>query len=127
MSSLCHRLFADNTLIFFVRQIQIIFVICVVSSYSPRLVCDIGGLASILGCGVSSLFMKYLGLLLGASYKAKSIWDDIMVGWKMLYLSKGGRLTLIKSILSNLPTYYMSLFLILVGVANQIEQFQRDF
>jgi hypothetical protein len=97
-------------------------------------VCDIGGLAHILGCGVSSLFMKYLGLLLGASYKAKSIWDDIiekmecrLAGWKMLYLSKSGRLTLIKSILSNLPTYYMSLFLILVGVANHIEQLQRDF
>jgi hypothetical protein len=34
----------------------------------------------------------------------------------MLYLSKGGRLTLIKSTLSNLPTYYLSLFPI-----------QRDF
>jgi hypothetical protein len=34
---------------------------------------DFGGLASILGCRVSSLPVKYLGLLLGASFKEKSI------------------------------------------------------
>jgi hypothetical protein len=39
---------------------------------------DVGGLACILGCRVSSLPMKYLDLPLGASYKAKSIWDDII-------------------------------------------------
>jgi hypothetical protein len=32
---------------------------------------NVDGLADILGCGVSSLPMKYFGLLLGASYKAK--------------------------------------------------------
>jgi hypothetical protein len=35
-------------------------------------------LASILGCGVSSLHVKYLGLLLGPSYKAKHIWDGVI-------------------------------------------------
>jgi hypothetical protein len=34
---------------------------------------DVEELASILGCKVSSLPMKYLGLPLGASYKAISI------------------------------------------------------
>jgi uncharacterized membrane protein YdjX (TVP38/TMEM64 family) len=37
-----------------------------------------GKLTSILGCGTSSLPLKYLGLLLGASYKAKSIWNVIV-------------------------------------------------
>jgi hypothetical protein len=32
-------------------------------------------LAGVLGCGVSSLPMKYLGLPLGAFYKVKHIWD----------------------------------------------------
>jgi hypothetical protein len=57
--------------------------------------------------------MKYLGLLLGASYKG--IWNGVnekmegwLVGWKKLYLSKAGRLTLAKSTLSNLPTYFVS-------------------
>jgi hypothetical protein len=43
------------------------------------------------------------------------------------YFSKGGRLTLIKSTLSNLPTYYLSLFPIPVSVATRIEKVQRDF
>jgi hypothetical protein len=87
---------------------------------------DVEGLARILGCRVASLPMKYLGLPLGASYKASTIWNDIiekmehrLAGWKRLYLSKGGMLTLIKNTLSNLPTYYLSLFPIPVGVANR--------
>ena len=71
---------------------------------------NIEGLAHILGCGVFSLPMKYLGLLLGASFKAKAIWGDIieeierrLVDWKRFNLSKGGRITLIRSTLSNLP------------------------
>jgi hypothetical protein len=35
--------------------------------------------------------------------------------------------TLIKSTLSNLPTYYMSLFPIPVSVTSHIEKLQRDF
>jgi hypothetical protein len=44
-----------------------------------------------------------------------------------MYLSKGGRLTLLKSTLSSLPTYYLSLFPIPVGVANRLDKLQRDF
>ena len=40
---------------------------------------------------------------------------------------KGGRLTLLKSTLSNLPTYYLSLFTIPSHVANKLEKIQRDF
>ena len=42
--------------------------------------------------------------------------------WKRLYLSKGGRVTLIKSTLSNFPTYFLSLFPIPAIVANRIEK-----
>jgi len=78
---------------------------------------NVAELASILGCGTSSLPLKYLGMPLGARHKATSIWDDIVVkmerrlaSWQKLYLSKGARVTLIKSTLSNLPTYFMSIF-----------------
>jgi hypothetical protein len=74
-------------------------------------------LASILGCRVSSLPLKYLGLSLGAPFKAKSCWDEVvgkierrLASWKRLYLSKCDRVTLINSTLSNLPTYFLSLF-----------------
>ena len=42
-------------------------------------------------------------------------------------LSNRGRVTLIKSTLSNLPMYFMSLILFTVSVANRIEKLQRDF
>jgi hypothetical protein len=98
------------------------------------LVGNVDWLASILVCGVSSLPLRYLGLPLGASYKAKSIWDGVvekiecrLANWKKIYLSKGGRVTLIKSTLFNLPTYFMPLFPLLAGVASCIEKLQRDF
>jgi hypothetical protein len=76
----------------------------------------LGELAGVLGCGMASSPMKYLGLPLGASFKAKPIWNDILekVDCRWLagkeYLSKGGRVTLIKSILSNLPTCLFILY-----------------
>jgi hypothetical protein len=44
-----------------------------------------------------------------------------------MYLSKGGRLMLIKRTLSSLPTYFLSLFPISKGVAHLLEKIQRDF
>ena len=79
----------------------------------------------VLGYKQDSLPMKYLGLPLGAKFKEKTIWNPILekmerrlAGWKRLFLSKGGRVTLIKSTLSKLPTYFLSLFPIPASVAN---------
>jgi len=44
-----------------------------------------------------------------------------------MYISKGGRVTLIKSTLANLPTYYMSLFPLPASIANRIVKLQRNF
>ena len=86
-------------------------------------------LAEVLGYRIWSLPMTYLGMSLGASHKSPSIWNPILekihkklAGWKKLYLSKGGRLTLLKSMLSSLPTYFLSLFTIPSHVANKIER-----
>jgi hypothetical protein len=56
------------------------------------------GLSRILGCGVASVLIKYLGLPLGTQYNASTIWSSIidkmehrLAGLKGLYLSKGGR------------------------------------
>jgi len=94
---------------------------------------QVGRLAGILGCGIASLLIKYLDLPLGTSYKSTHIWDEViekiehqLASCKMLYLSKGGRVTLIKSTLANLPNY-LSLFPITGSVANRIEKLQRDF
>ena len=74
---------------------------------------NVYALAEILGCRIRSLPMTYLGMPLGASHKSPSIWNPILenierklTGWKKLYLSKGDKLTLLKSTLSSLPTYF---------------------
>ena len=74
------------------------------------------------------------GLLLGANFKSKSISDPILEkighklsGWQRMYLSKGGKVTLIKSTLCSLPTYFMSLFPNPASVALRIDKIRRDF
>ena len=47
--------------------------------------------------------------------------------WKRLYLFKGGRLTLLKSTLSSLPAYFLSLFTIPKAVAARMESIHRNF
>ena len=91
-------------------------------------------LVDMLGCKQGSLPMKYLDLPLSAKWKDRAVWNPIiekverrLTGWKRLYLSKGGRLTLIKSTLSNLPTYHLSLFPIPADMAYHIERLQRNF
>lgn len=52
--------------------------------------------ANILGCKITASPLKYLGLPLGVTFKAKFIWNLIvrkmerrMAGWQRLYLCKG--------------------------------------
>ena len=80
---------------------------------------NLGALACVLCCKVKRLPVSYLGMPLRAHFKDASIWNPILervkkklADWKRLYLSKGGRLTLLKSTLLSLPTYYLSLFTI---------------
>ena len=51
-----------------------------------------------------------------ATHKEETIWNLVLekmeqrlAGWKRLYLSKEGKVTFIKSTLSSLPTYFLSL------------------
>ena len=91
-------------------------------------------LALELGCKIGSLPTEYLRLPLGAKHKASSVWDGVeerfwkrLANWKRQYISKGGRLTLIRSTLSTFPTYVMSLFRLPRKVKIRLEKIQRDF
>ena len=48
-------------------------------------------------------------------------------GWKKAFLSRGGRLTLIHSVLSSIPIFYLSLFKAPTGVIKAVEKVMRDF
>ncbi|RVX07712.1 LINE-1 reverse transcriptase-like [Vitis vinifera] len=87
-----------------------------------------------LGCRIGSFPVKYLGLPLGARHKALSTWDGVeermrrrLALWKRQYLSKGGRITLIKSTLASIPIYQMSIFRMPKSVVKRLEKLQRDF
>ena len=91
-------------------------------------------LALELGCGIGSFPTSYLGLPLGASHKATRAWDSVeerfrkrLASWKMQYISKGGRVTLIRSTLSSLPIYYLSLFRMPQKICTRRERIQRQF
>lgn len=50
-----------------------------------------------------------------------------LANWKPQYLSVGGRVTSINSVLNSLPTYVMSLFLIPTEVSKKTCKLRRDF
>ncbi|RVW53160.1 LINE-1 reverse transcriptase-like [Vitis vinifera] len=90
-------------------------------------------MAAELGCKVGSMPFVYLGLPLGAPNKNTSMWDGVeekmrrVARWKRQYISKGGRLILIKSTMASMPLYQMSLFRMPKSVAQRLEKLQRDF
>ena len=51
----------------------------------------------------------------------------LMLIEKRQYISKGGILTLIRSMLCNMPIYIMSLFQLSKGAKKRLEEIQRDF
>lgn len=90
--------------------------------------------ANCLGCKTQALPMKYLGLPLGANPRKKATWRDVidrfqryLATWKRRQVSFGGRILLIKSVLSNLPIYYLSLFKMPVCVLNELVKIQSRF
>ena len=148
---LSHLLFADDTLLFYKDNPNHLACLGWILMWFEALsglkinlgkseIFPIGGRENVealmaeLGCKAGLLPTTYLGLPLGALHKSVGIWDPIkerfkrrLATWKRQYISKGGRVTLIRNTMSNLPIYFMSLFSILSLVCKRLEKIQRDF
>ncbi|XP_073059743.1 uncharacterized protein [Primulina eburnea] len=95
---------------------------------------EVDSLASQIGCKRDNWPIKYLGAPLGGDPKSAEFWEPVLskmskklASWKKSFLSRGGRLMLIKSVLSAMPTYYMSLFRVPARVEKKMEKMKRDF
>ena len=91
-------------------------------------------LASVLNHQESKWPLSYLGLPSSENPKLKVFWDPVVEkgasrldGWKKACLSLRGRITLIHTCLSHIPSYFLSLFKVPALVASKLEKLQRDF
>nr|KYP44579.1 Putative ribonuclease H protein At1g65750 family [Cajanus cajan] len=75
-----------------------------------------------------------MGIPIGAQYKSLSLWNPIkdrmkskLSAWKRRHLSFGGRLILLKSVLSSFLLFYLSFFKIPKVISLSITKIQRAF
>lgn len=147
-----HLQFADDTIIFCDAEWEEIIMIkrilrCfeVMSglkiNFHRSTVCGIGveemrviEFATKLNCLSQRLPLTYLGLPLDANPRSRSTWQPMvekfkkkLASWKRRFLSFVGRLTLIRSVLSSLPLFFLSLFKMPVGVAKTTDKIQSSF
>ena len=76
----------------------------------------------------------YLGLPVGGSHKRGVFWSGVLERvqsklsrWRGRCLSLAGRICLIKSVLSSIPLFFMSLFKLPSVVAEKLVRLQRNF
>ncbi|GJW84460.1 hypothetical protein Tco_0157605 [Tanacetum coccineum] len=95
---------------------------------------EVKAAANIIGCSTFSSPFNYLGVKVGMSSSRRKSWDEVLdkissrlSKWKIKTLSIDGRLTLIKSVLTSLPLYHMSIHKAPMGVLHTMESFRRRF
>lgn len=95
---------------------------------------EVLSMAEVLGCSNGAFPFTYLGVPVGANMGLKKHWKPVvdkfearLSKWKAQSLSFGGRITLIKSVLNSLPTYFMSLFKVPQGILDSLEKIRRKF
>lgn len=91
-------------------------------------------LAFNIGCRVGSLPMKYFGLPLRDRMLCGAEWNGVVDAfrsklaiWQARHLSLGGRLSLIKSVLSSISIYPHSVRLLPVRVRNTLHSIMSRF
>ncbi|XP_026419852.1 uncharacterized protein LOC113315817 [Papaver somniferum] len=91
-------------------------------------------LAMELGCKTDELPITYLGMPIGACKRSEAIWEVViermrkkLAPWKRKFLNKAGRVTLIKSSLESIATYFLPVYYLPVAVEKQLNSIMRKF
>ena len=81
-----------------------------------------------MNCRRGTILFVYLGLPIGGDSRKLSFWKPVvdrimnrLSSWKNKFLSFGGRLVLLKYVLSSLPVYFLSFFKAPAGIMSSIE------
>jgi hypothetical protein len=87
-----------------------------------------------LHCKLGSLPFTYLGLPVGANPRLSSTWDPVvktieqrLLSWKHRFVSLGGRVVLLNSVLASIPVFFLSFLKMPVKVRMKIVRLQRKF
>ncbi|GJV99434.1 RNA-directed DNA polymerase, eukaryota [Tanacetum coccineum] len=90
--------------------------------------------ANTIGCSTFSTPFNYFGVKVGDIMSRGNSWAEVisklssrLFRWKLKTLSSEGRLTLIKSVLTAIPLYHMSIFKAPICVLNKMEAIRRNF
>lgn len=90
--------------------------------------------AASLGCEIERGVFNYLGLRIGINSHRKQSWDWLVqkiknriARWGGSNISIGGRATLIQSVLSSIPIYSLSLFLLPKSVILDLIKVQQGY
>lgn len=88
----------------------------------------------IFRCKEEQFPMKYLGIPIKPEKFFKQDWNPLLdcfekklESWKDNLLSLGGRVGMLNAVLSTLPLYYISFFLLLCWVRNIIDRIRKNF
>ncbi|GKA50366.1 RNA-directed DNA polymerase, eukaryota [Tanacetum coccineum] len=95
---------------------------------------DVKVAANLVGCFTFTSPFEYFDVKVGDNMLRINSWDEVLSkvsnrlsNLKLKTLSIGGRLTLIKSVLSSILLYHMSIFKAPMGVLNKLESIRRNF
>jgi len=144
--------YADDTLFFYKASVQSVLTLKAILkcfelasslkvNYSKTKVGGVGMninqtmvFAYILNCDIMKTPFSYLGMMVGGNHKRCVFWEGMLnkvrsrlSSWKGKSLSLAGRLCLIKSVLTSLPLFYVSLFYMSATVVKEVKRLQKNF
>ncbi|KAE8676694.1 hypothetical protein F3Y22_tig00111582pilonHSYRG00680 [Hibiscus syriacus] len=94
--------------------------------------CLVQDWAGAINCSIGRLPTYYLGLPLGFQRNSQALWKPVLDifqssrGMERQNVFHGGRIALVKAVLSGLPVYYLSLFQMPCSVANSLNKLLRN-